>query len=36
MHLEFRVTCRSEELGALTDDSAMDLVEIGSATDCEV
>ena len=36
VHLESRVTCSSKEVGAWTDDSAMDLVDIRSAVDREI
>ena len=36
MYLESGITCRGEECGALTYDSAMDLVKIGSTAYCEV
>ena len=35
-YLESRVTCGGEEVGALTDDGAMDLVNIASAADRQV
>ena len=36
MYLESRIAGCSEEIGALANDIAVDFVDVGPATDCEI